>query len=119
MSRWSIALVAVLVLACGDSITEGEIYQLVHEPERTWIALIPITTCVGKPVICTTTMIPVIHYDDEDWVVSVRQWSDEKGRFLTASFYVPQTVYSELHEGQWFAMCDSCESDDPVRQERQ
>ena len=114
---WCILLLWSL-LSCnsGPEITEGDVSGKRHEPERTWVQVVPVVMSTGK---ATTIMpIPIIHFDDEDWVVTIRG-ENEDGKLVTQEFFVSQVVYDAVSVGSYYVFDeDSAQSEDPVSKRR-
>lgn len=86
----------LLVAGCSAPIKEGEVCGKKHEPERTYVQYISVYN--GK----TTTVIPYTVYDDEDWLIQIRAFDEEKNKERYITFYVSEDVYSKLRVSDWF-----------------
>jgi hypothetical protein len=92
------AMLTVLLSGCGRELTEGEIIDKRHEPESTFVMLIPMVVSCGKT--CTTTiLIPYVVHDDEDWVLVIRG-RDKDGDELTEDWYVSEKEYEAAPVGR-------------------
>lgn len=92
------AMLTVLLSGCGRELTEGEIIDKRHEPESTFVMLIPMAMSCGKN--CTTTIfIPYVVHDDEDWILVVRG-IDKDGEELTEDWYVSEKEYESAPVGR-------------------
>jgi len=88
------------VYGCAPLITEGEIYQKVYEPDRTWVMLMPIVIPSGKST--TTILVPMFMHDDEDFIVKIKQYDQTQAKEIKESLYVSEEVYNTVKVGDWF-----------------
>lgn len=76
----AVVLAALLVAACGPSVTSGEVVAKRDVPAHDWTYLQPHTICVGKPQVCTTYFTPIPMHDPERFVVTLRDCSADPCR---------------------------------------
>lgn len=101
MKRLVFCLFAILFLVgCGKKITEGEVYSKEYEPERTIFMLYPMIISNGKTT--TTMMIPMYLYDDEDFIVQIKNYDGKKEK--TRTLYLTKEVYDKTNIGDWFVI---------------
>jgi hypothetical protein len=104
----------VCVAGCRKDITEGEIVAKRHEPENSWVQMIPMQVYNGRSY--ATTYIYVHHYDDEDWVVTFE--AEQNGKRHRREVYVPEDLYSRCVVGEWFKVGSTVETQDHVVKHR-
>jgi hypothetical protein len=101
MKKLLILLIALgFFFGCGSEIKEGEVYAKAYEEERTWVMLMPMTISNGKTT--TTTFIPMLMHDDEDYIIKIRAFNEDKEKWEKRTFYVTKEVYKSTSEGDWF-----------------
>jgi len=111
-----LAACSVLILSlagCGTALKQGTLVKKVHEPERSWVQMMPITT--GS----VTALIPIVHEDDEDWVFVIEDSSPASKRSRQCKIYVSQEVFARHQEGDWIEVADLGavrDDDKPARQ---
>lgn len=85
----------------------GTVLSKWYEEPRTWVQMVPIST--GK----TTIMVPITHYDDEDWCIEIE--NDGKRRVL----YVSESVYETVQLGAHFGSdAPGVSTSDPIEKRR-
>lgn len=90
---------ALLVLAgCGDTLSAGRVTGKRHEPARSFVAVVPITTGCGKYG-CTFIYVPFTYYDD-DWIFDLEK-CDDHGKCKHGHSYVVPTVWNEKKIGDY------------------
>lgn len=111
-----LSIFCLLFLGCGKRITEGDIVEKWHEPERTWVQVVPITISNGKTT--TTTYVPMTQVDDEDWIIQIEAVLDD-GETKTRNFYVSREVYETVDIGDYYVYDKAMASGrDPVSKRR-
>ncbi len=104
MARYGfIGICSVLVLAlvnCGSALKNGTLIKKAHEPERSWVQMIPIST--GS----ATVVIPIVHYDDEDWVFVIEDSPKNGKKSKQQRIYVSQEAFTHHEEGDWIEVAD-------------
>lgn len=93
-------LLSLSIMGCGEQIKEGEIYNKVHEPATQTLMMMPMTITNGKT--CTTVITPMWIYDDEDWIIYIKKFNEEKQRYNTRTFYVNEQTFNSVAVGEWF-----------------
>ena len=83
MKNLTIVIFLMFLVGCS-SVKEGEVIQKRHEPSRTWVSVTPIVKSNGKTT--TTTMIPYVYYDSEDYVITI-EGLNKKGELETRKIY--------------------------------
>lgn len=104
--RWSV----LLLVAMGCAEARGTVVDKKHEDASFHVMFLPMTTCSGgKSPICTTMIIPYNVYDDEDWILRLK---DEEG--VTRSAYVSQEMFNSVQMGEFLdcATESFCENHD-------
>ena len=106
MKKIFIILVVVLVMIGCEQIKEGKVIEKWYEEENTFVSLVPVVNVIGKTRL--TTMMPMINYDDEDFVIKIEQY-DKK----TRDIYLTKDTYTKINIGDWFIVDkDICETTD-------
>ncbi len=98
--RCVLMLMLIILSSCSSRITEGEIITMAHEPPTSIVSILPMTTIIGKTTIIT--MIPFVIFDDEDWVIKIEKWVED--RFKTRTLYVSRAVYDSLSVGDYISL---------------
>lgn len=107
----SALLLALALCGCSQRIREGEVAAKHFYPAHTEIKLIPIVGSNGKST--STTLMPfVFHYPDK-WTVTIQQYSEKKGKMLSATYRVTKAVYDEIEIGAEFAYDPDMEPAEP------
>ena len=78
------------LLGCSK-MDEGTIVNKEIEPENTFFYLMPIphTMSTGKIITTFFTYVPILMYDDKDYVITIES-ANKKGDIVHKKFYVPQ-----------------------------
>jgi hypothetical protein len=119
---WSIWIEAIRPVT---GIQEGEIVKLEYQPESTYVMNTPITSCTttgtgeNTSTTCVTTNTSYVMHDDEDWVVYIQDYDEERDKTLRNMFYISEERYDELSVGDWFVRTkiDSVEDEDEKMRE--
>jgi hypothetical protein len=95
-------LLAFLVLLVVSEInkpvvTSGRIVRKYHDPAYEWYSFMPLM--VGKVII----MIPIYHFDDEDWVL-VLEGTDQHGEQSDGELYVSRKTWNKVKVGQHYTI---------------
>lgn len=102
MKKYMLMVVFVvgILLGCGNTLKEGEIYEKTFTPEHYEAGFIPYTYCVGENI--TTIMVPrTIHYPDS-WEIRIRNYNEAKQRYDTATYYVDKDTFDHYSIGDMF-----------------
>ena len=108
---WLFSFILILSAGCHSEPenTWGMVIDKHHEPESTWTQTIPVRS--GE----MTTTVPVIHTDDEDWILVVRGWT-QHGEETTEEFHVDSQTYESIRIGDQFEYVPSkVDLEDPVQ----
>lgn len=101
-------LCAVFFLSSCQKMKYGNIVEKWHEPERTYMYMMPIVHSTGKTIY--TTFIPMIMHDNEDWCVKV-MGIGTKGDTITRTYYVDRIAYDTLTIGKFICVDGACDED--------
>ncbi len=104
-------LTAFLLTSCEKPITEGEVVNKVYEPAQTYVIMYPMTVSSGKTI--TTIMVPMIVYDDEDWIIKIQKFDENKQKWRYRTIWVTSELYHSIAVGGWFLIDKNCEFNDP------
>jgi hypothetical protein len=98
-----------LLFACENELKEGTVVGKFIEPAHTYTYLMPIphTLTTGKTTTTYFTYIPMIMYDDEDYTLSVKGFTDD-GEQKTEIFYVSKSYYDCVSSGTHFVANKNC-----------
>ena len=88
----SVLFVVLFCSACTPQLKQGTVVNKAHEPERTYVSLMPIMIGCGKNCF-TTMMIPYSVYDDEDFILTVKGITKE-GKEITELWYVNEKLFN-------------------------
>lgn len=84
---------------CGSPMPDGvTVTGKRHEPARHYTTMVPVST--GR----STVLVPVVHHDDEDWVLIV-SWVDlshDPPRERSGVLYVDQATYERVEVGDLY-----------------
>ena len=100
-------VLVLLLTSCGPKLTTGTVIEKHHEPERRWVQLIPMR--VGK----ITMLIPFVHYDDEDWAITIQDGE------LTSYVYIEEELWNTLEIGDHVDLGPDPQTNDDITKERQ
>jgi len=100
-------LVATLLSACGSTEVAGMVVNKIYEPARRWTQFIPMP--MGK----TMMLVPVVHYDDEDFILVVYDKEEDKLHHL----YVDERTWNSFEEKDYVIMPSEYQ-DDPIEKNR-
>lgn len=105
-------MISLFLLSCQKQ-KYGTITEKWHEPARTYMMLMPVST--GK----VTVLIPYFIYDNEDWCIKVNGVT-EKGDTVNRTYYVSPEAYDTLNVGKFICIDGNCnEKDNNNTKERQ
>jgi hypothetical protein len=91
----------VLVLVnCGAALRRGTLIDKVYEPEETWVQMMPIVTAK------TTSLIPIVHTDDEDWVFIIEEPPNVGKKSRQKRIYVSEDIFAHHQKGDWIEIDD-------------
>jgi len=80
----------------STALNEGEIYKKEHQPKRKTTILIPIVS------VAVVTVIPFSINDDEDFILHIRKWNEEKDEYKYAKINVDKKNYEKAKIGEWY-----------------
>jgi len=94
-----VVLVVVLIIIVLNQpvVTDGVIVDMRHEDSMIWYTYMPMKVGV------VTIFIPMMHFDDEDWILTLKG-KDQKGEDAIADLYVPKSVYLKVRIGMHYKM---------------
>ena len=96
-------LLIVIILVISEHnkpvVTSGRVVNKYHDPAHEWYSFVPIM--VGKIFI----MIPMYHFDDEDWVL-VLKGTDQHGEQSEGELYVSRKTWNKVRVGQYYTIGD-------------
>ncbi len=117
-----IAATGIFLNSCSPGIKEGEVYQKYIEPERTYVQMlmIPQIHSTGKSTYTTFIIIPMFIHDDEDYVIKIKKFNQEKGKFDSKTLYLERPIFDSLEIGDYFGGEDikNAKTDDDIFQRR-
>lgn len=107
----------LFITSCTHKLTEGTIVSKKYEPARTWVQVVPITISTGKSTM--VTMVPMVLYDNEDFILLVRGHTDD-GDVVLEHFYVTESAYNSVNIGDYVGFAKETMSySDKVEKSRQ
>lgn len=80
-------------------------------PAYSQTMMVPIVYSNGKTTY--TTMVPFLYHYDDDWEVTIQQYSEEESSMLSATYRVTQEVYDSVSIGDEFVYEKDMEPDTP------
>lgn len=118
------AAVALTAAGCEPPFKNGTVEDKRHEDPYTYLMFIPLTTCSKDS--CTTTLIPYFIFDDEDWVLTLKNCDkieNSQPVCETANLYVTEEIYNDSEIGEYVDFNEKDETlvsrNDPTTRERQ
>lgn len=108
-----IAVGAVTVGAIGTywamrtpPIRRGKVVAKRYEPAETNVILMPVITTVsnGKSTTTITNFVPMVVYDDADWVVTIEGVNERNDKQERREIYVDPNEYNRINNGEVFDM---------------
>lgn len=81
--------------ACGNKITNGEVYEKEYKEAYTTVVMLPLATSDG-----TTTLLPYFVCYPDRYVIYIKKYNGEK--WLKEDFYVSKDVYDQINVGDMF-----------------
>jgi len=105
-----IGLTLFSIYGCRHKIDEGYVVGKEYEPYRAWVFFMPMR--FGK----TTTLIPMIMHDNEDFIITVR--GDYEGEPKVEHFYIDKEQYYSLKINDFICVSDMCNKDKNNEKER-
>lgn len=87
----SLFVAMVAYVGHRQPILEGRVVSKHYEPARTWVQIVPIAT--GK----VTMVVPITHFDDEDWIIRVDDGERQQNVYLT------EDRYDQTDVGDWWS----------------
>jgi hypothetical protein len=101
-----LSILLLCLMGC-QKLESGVVIDGHHEPARSWVSIMPIYT--GK----TMMMIPMIHFDDEDWIIIVE--GEHDGELRQETWYVSEAQYTNIEIGDNVNYSElKCDRSDPV-----
>lgn len=100
--KTALILSVILIILCFsscDKITHGEVYSKEYKPAESKIMYIPIIHTNGEQTY--TTIIPFYYHYPDRWEIDIRQ-PDGEGGYLTAEYYVDESVFDAIKIGDEF-----------------
>ncbi|MDP3640212.1 MAG: hypothetical protein Q8R53_03355 [Nanoarchaeota archaeon] len=82
--------------SCVSGITQGEIYDKDYEPSSGPIEVHPLW------IEGAFYLLFIPHSDGEDYILRIRQYNPEIGRYETSTLAVSQETYSQVRVGDYF-----------------
>ncbi len=111
---------ALLILAgcAGDNkLREGEIYDKGFTEAYTQTSLLPISPYNGKTV--STILVPHTIYHPDSWYVDIKAFNEEEQKWVTARYWVDESVYNSVNIGEQFQYDENiCLDEAPYTKER-
>lgn len=89
----TVAAIAFVLVSCGG-VDNGVIIKKEYQPARIYTTLLPVTVFTGKT--STTIMIPHTIYDDEDFVLLLKNKDD------TGNVFVTKSIFESVNIGEYF-----------------
>lgn len=117
MKKFLIVFLSLIAFASCSNIQEGRIIKKWYEPARTWVSVVPIVTSTGKTT--TTTMVPMVHYDDEDYCIKIEKYVEDKEKYVTRTVYLTKEEYNNVELDDWFCISRDCKTKDRIEKHRQ
>ncbi len=104
-----LAAVALLLTSCKHELKEGTVVNMHVEPERSYMYMMPIphTISTGKTTSTYYTYIPIMMYDDRDFVITLHGTTKD-GEVKDETFYLSEATYNRLKLGQQFCVNEDC-----------
>ena len=101
MGRLAIGTLLILLLAaCEEPLTSGRIVSKHYEPERTYVAFIPIVRRIGNTTY--TQLYPYWHFDDEDFIIIIEDLMED-GETKQSRLYLPdRESWERVEIGAWW-----------------
>lgn len=117
IKRAAAGMMATLLLlsACGQKLTEGEVYDKNFTPAHDEFLMMPVITTDGKN--SHTTFMPIWNHYPDTYEICIKAFQD--GEWITAKYYVSKSVYDETEIGAIFQYDKNWDwQDAPYTQER-
>lgn len=105
---FAVSLCITFFLIGCQKMKYGNVIEKWHEPERTYLYMMPTVRQVGKTSF--TTFIPIMMHDNEDWCIKVTGIGI-KGDTITRTYYVTPTAYDTLSIGKFICIDGACDED--------
>lgn len=107
----------ISLCACGNKLTEGEVYGKEFKEARTQVMMIPIVYSNGKTT--TTRIIPYMYYYPDRWIIRIREPNGD-GTYMTDEYYTTKEIYDSVNIGDTFSYDpDRDFENEPYTRERQ
>lgn len=114
-----ILALCLLLCGCGNKITYGEVYDKEFRAAHSTVRVIPITRYNGKTH--RVRMIPFIHRYPDRYVIFIKAFNEEDGKWITEDYYVSKDLYEHINIGDMFEYDESRGDldDEPYTKERE
>lgn len=113
----SILGIIVILTACSNKITEGEVYDKEHNEAYTTVNVIPFCISNGKSTSCTP--IPYTIHHQESFEIHIRSYNKKENKYDKATYYVQEDDYKKIKIGDMFKFDeDTMLDEEPVIKER-
>lgn len=103
--------VSAFLFGCSQPITSGEVIDKTFTPEHTETRVITTFIYSGKVMMPITTPY-IFHYNDR-WEIKIRDYSEEEGKYLYATYSVTEEAYNQIQIGDQFVYSEELENKKP------
>ncbi len=91
-----------ILVACGNKITEGKVYEKEFIPAHTETTLMPIVNFNGKTT--NTILIPRTENVPDEWYIKIQSVeADEDGKREKATYSVPEDIFNQYEVGDFYS----------------
>lgn len=110
-------ILSLLLSGCGSKLREGEVYDKSFTPAYTQLMMMPMSISNGKSI--STILIPFYVHHPDTWSVSIKEFREKDETWVTATYWVNQTVYDSVNIGDQFKYDENtCLEEAPYTRER-
>lgn len=109
MKKMVLLLVAVILTACGQKLTEGDVFEKEFHPAHTSVQPQTVVHSDGKST--TTSIIMVSHYYPDSWSIGIQAYDAEAKKWIRDTYWVSKEAFDTVEIGNyWKATTESLDT---------
>lgn len=90
----------ILLTACGNSLSEGEVYEKEFRPSKITTVMMPLVRYNPGTKTPTTIIVPYTIYYPDRWVIRIRQFDGAEWKY--GEWFVSESTYDTVCVGDMF-----------------
>lgn len=90
----------IFLTACGNSLSEGEVYEKEFRPSKITTVMMPLVQYNPGTKTATTIIVPYTIYYPDRWVVRIRRFDGAEWKY--GEWFVSESTYDTVRVGDMF-----------------